>query len=109
MVLTTETAHNLPVTERMGIVSAEVVFGVNAIKDVLTDIRGIFGGQSKTMQDVLKDARKHVLTQIQLDAAELGADAVVGIDFDFENIGSSGKMLMVVATGTAVRLDVKGK
>ncbi len=104
--LTTETAHNLPVTERLGIVTAESVLGMNVFKDIMADIRGIAGGRSKTLQKGLRDAREICLTELKRDAIKLGADAVVGIDLDYQDIGNTGKMLMVVASGTAVKLQL---
>lgn len=63
LILTTETAHNLPVTDRLGIVTAEVVFGVNVFKDLFADARGIVGGRSQTIQKVLRDAREECLRE----------------------------------------------
>ncbi len=103
-ILTTETAHNLPVTERLGIVTAEAVLGMNALKDIMSDVRGLVGGRSQTLQKGLRDAREICLTELKRDAIKLGADAVVGIDLDYQDIGGTGKMLMVVASGTAVKL-----
>lgn len=105
MIVTTETAHNLPVHERMGIVTAEAVLGMNVIKDVLADLSGTFGGRSKTMQKGLKDARDICLTELKAEAVKLGADAVVGVDLDYNDFGTSGRMLAVIATGTAVKLE----
>ncbi len=103
-VLTTETAHNLPVAKRLGIVSAETVFGMNVLKDMLGDLRGTFGGRSDTMQSALRDGRETCLRELKSDALKLGADAVVGIDLDYHDLGTTGRMLMIVATGTAVKL-----
>lgn len=105
-ILTTETAHNLPVTDRLGIITAESVLGMNVFKDIMADIRGIAGGRSKTLQKGLRDAREICLTELKRDAIKLGADAVVGIDLDYQDIGTTGKMLMVVASGTAVKLQL---
>ncbi len=104
MILTTETAHNLPVKERLGIVTAETVLGVNVLKDMVADVRGAFGGRSKTLQNELRSARDTCLAELRTEAVKLGANAVVGIDFDYNDFGTSGKMLAVIVTGTAVRL-----
>ncbi|MBN8294701.1 YbjQ family protein [Rhodobacter sp. NTK016B] len=105
MVLTTETAHNLPVAERLDIVSAEVVIGMHLFKDIASAFRDTFGGRSKGMQDGLRDARKTALNELRSEALALGADAVVGIDLDYSEISGSGKsMLFLVASGTAVTL-----
>lgn len=105
MILTTETSPNLLIVERLGIVSAEVVLGMNVFKDILADLRGTFGGRSNTLQTGLRDARNICLSELKMEAAELGADAVVGIDLDYHDLGTTGKMLMLVASGTAVKLD----
>ncbi|WP_286174239.1 YbjQ family protein [Rhodobacter sp. NTK016B] len=105
IVLTTETAHNLPVAERLDIVSAEVVIGMHLFKDIASAFRDTFGGRSKGMQDGLRDARKTALNELRSEALALGADAVVGIDLDYSEISGSGKsMLFLVASGTAVTL-----
>ena len=107
IILTTETAHNLPVTERLGIVTAECVFGMHIFKDLFTAGRDLFGGRSATMQNTLKDARNTVLKELREEAIALGADAVVGVDLDYSEISGGGKsMLFLVASGTAVKLAV---
>lgn len=105
LLLTTETAHNLPVVERLGVVTVETVMGVSAIKDAMADLRGAVGGRSKTMQRSFADTRTACFHDLKVKAAELGADAIVGVDLDYLDVGTSGKMLVVVATGTAVRLS----
>lgn len=105
IILTTETAHNLPVTERLGIIAAEVVIGMHIFRDIGAAFRDVFGGRSQTMQRGLKDAREAALAELRLEAAQLGADAVVGIDLDYSEISGGGKsMLFLVASGTAVKL-----
>lgn len=106
VLLTTETAHDLPVAERLGIVVSEVVGGVNILKDFAAGFRNIVGGRSGTTQNALKDLREQALAELQYAAAERGADAVVGVDLDYNDIGGSGStMLMIVASGTAVKLS----
>jgi len=108
IILTTETAHNLPVSERIDIVTAEVVVGMHLFKDVASALSDIFGGRSKTMQNGLREARKAALTELRQEAYDLGADAVVGVDLDYSEISGGGKsMLFLVASGTAVKLQVK--
>lgn len=108
IILTTETAHNLPVSERIDIVTAEVVIGMHLFKDVASAFSDIFGGRSKTMQTGLREARKAALTELRQEAYDLGADAVVGVDLDYSEISGGGKsMLFLVASGTAVKLQVK--
>lgn len=105
IILTTEASHNLPVAQRLDIVTAEVVIGMHLFKDIGAVFRDVFGGRSETMQRGLKDARKAALAELRLEAFELGADAVVGIDLDYSEISGGGKsMLFLVASGTAVKL-----
>ncbi len=107
MTVTTETAHNLPVAERLGIVAGETVLGLNAFKDLFADARGLVGGNSQTMQTAMKDAREQAMESLKAEAAKMDADAVVGISIEYNDIGNGGKMMMVAATGTAVRLAEK--
>lgn len=105
IILTTETAHNLPVAERVDIITAEVVIGMSMFKDLAAGARDIFGGRSKAMQDGLREARRAALTELRREAYHLGADAVVGVDLDYSEISGGGKsMLFLVASGTAVKL-----
>jgi len=106
MILTTETAHNLAVNKRLGIVSAEVVVGMNIFKDMLTGVRNIVGGRTGNVQNALRDMRRQALSELKQEATQLGADAVVGIDLDYNEIGATGStMLMLVVNGTAVTLQ----
>ncbi len=103
IILTTETAHNLDVTKRIDIISAECVYGMNVFKDIASGIRDIVGGRNNSTQNVLRDARKTVLSELKKEAHSLGANAVVGVDLDYSEFSGGGKsMLIVVATGTAV-------
>lgn len=104
IVLTTESASNLAIERRIEIISAECVLGVNAFADYLTSITDFVGGRSGSLQKALKKARRTVLDELKKEAASVGANAVVGIDIDYSEISGAGKcMLLVVATGTAVR------
>lgn len=106
IILTTETAHTLPVAERLDIVTAEVVIGMHLFMDIASAFRDTFGGRSKTMQEGLRDARKTALAELRQEAHALGADAVVGVDLDYSEISGGGKsMLFLVASGTAVKLS----
>ena len=106
IILTTETAHNLPVTERLDIITAEVVIGMNLFKDIVSAFSDTFGGRSKTMQDGLRQARQSALAELRREAHAVGADAVVGVDLDYSEISGGGKsMLFLVASGTAVKLS----
>ncbi|WP_171230892.1 YbjQ family protein [Ruegeria sp. HKCCA6707] len=105
VMVTTETAHNLPVSERLGIVAGETVLGLNAFKDLAADLRGLVGGNSATIQKAMRDAREEAIQELKAQAHKLNADAVVGINIDYHDIGSTAKMMMVAATGTAVKLE----
>ena len=102
--LTTETAPNLPIAERIEIVTAECAFGMNIFKDLFASVRDIVGGRSRAVQNTLRDARRTALFELKREAWLVGADAVVGVDLDYVELSSAGSMVMLVASGTAVRL-----
>lgn len=101
---TTPTIEGRPVTAHLGIVAGEAILGANVFKDLFAGIRDIVGGRSGSYERVLRDARGEALADLEAEAAKLGADAVVAIDLDYEVIGQGGSMLMVSASGTAVKL-----
>lgn len=106
LVLTTEASSNLPVDRRLGIVTAEVVVGINIIKDVMAGVRNVVGGRTLSVQRALKDIKQEALDEITQSAASMGADAVVGMNFSYNDIGNTGStMLMLVVSGTAVTLS----
>jgi Uncharacterized conserved protein len=105
MILTTTPGvEGRTITEYKGIVFGEVISGVNFIRDFAAGIRNIIGGRSGSYEDELLSARTQALDEMSARAARLGADAVVGIDLDYEVLGEKGGMLMVTASGTAVKL-----
>ena len=109
ILLTTESAPNLPITERLDIITAEVVIGMHLFRDIASAFRDTFGGRSATMQQGLRDARKTALDELRREALALGADAVVAVDLDYSEISGGGKsMLFLVASGTAVKLTPTG-
>ena len=101
---TTNTIEGKPVTNYLGIVTSEVIIGANFMKDFLGGLRDFFGGRSGTYESVLKEAKESALAELRQNAQAMGADAILGIDLDYETIGSGGSMLMVTASGTAVKL-----
>lgn len=101
---TTPTVEGHTIKEYKGIVFGEVITGVNFLKDFAASIRDIIGGRSGSYEGELIKARENALKELRERAAAMGADAVVGIDIDYEVIGERGSMLMVSASGTAVRL-----
>ena len=93
------------IRETLGIVTAESVLGINIFRDVLGGIRNLVGGRSGTHQNALREARDQCLEELAEQAKALGADAVVGVDLDYNEISGGGKgMVFLVASGTAVRL-----
>lgn len=104
LLTTTPNIEGRPIREYLGIVTAESIIGANIVKDLFAGIRDIVGGRSGTYERVIEEARMTALRELEAKAAHLGAGAVVGIDLDFETIGANGSMLMVVATGTAVKI-----
>jgi uncharacterized protein YbjQ (UPF0145 family) len=104
LVTTTGNIEGRPVQTYLGIVTAEAIIGANIFKDLFAGIRDIIGGRSATYERVIEEAKNNALNELIQKATALGATAIIGVDLDFETIGSGGSMLMVVATGTAVRL-----
>lgn len=101
---TTPTIEGRPIVEYKGVVFGEVIVGVNFLKDFAASIRDFIGGRSNTYEKELIDARATAMEELSLRAKALGADAVVGIDVDYEVLGREGGMLMVTISGTAVKL-----
>jgi len=101
---TTTSIEGRPVREYLGIVTGEVIVGANIFKDLFASVRDIVGGRSGAYEDTLRSARSQALDEAKAEAVALGADAVIGIDLDYEVLGQGGSMLMVTASGTAVRL-----
>ena len=106
MILTTTTrVEGRNITEYKGIVFGEVISGVNVFHDFAASVRNIIGGRSTSYEDELIAARTQALEELTTRAVRLGADAVVGIHIGYEVLGKNGGMLMVSASGTAVKLD----
>ena len=101
---TTPNVEGRTIVEYKGVVFGEVISGVNFIKDIAAGLRNIFGGRSGSYENELVDARNKALRELEDRARAVGADAVVGIDVDYEVLGPNGGMLMVTASGTAVKL-----
>jgi uncharacterized protein YbjQ (UPF0145 family) len=93
-----------PVKDYLGVVTGEVIVGANIFKDLFAGIRDIVGGRSGSYESTLRDARATALDELKAEAKALGADAVIGVDLDYETLGQGGTMLMVTASGTAVKL-----
>jgi len=103
LIVTTESSlSGYTVDQRIEVISAECVFGMNIFKDFFAGIRDVFGGRSKSSQKVLRDARHTCLTELRREALIVGANAIVAVDMDYSEISGDGKsMLFLVTTGTA--------
>lgn len=99
---TTPTIEGKPITAYHGVVAGEAILGANVFRDFFAGIRDIVGGRTQSYERVLADARAMAFADLEEAAKKAGANAVVGIDIDYENVGQSGGMLMVTVSGTAV-------
>lgn len=105
IVTTTPSIEGRKIAEYKGIVFGEVISGVNFIKDFTAGLSNFFGGRSATYEEELMQARANALAELQQRAQALGANAVVGVDVDYEVLGANNGMLMVTASGTAVVVE----
>jgi uncharacterized protein YbjQ (UPF0145 family) len=103
--LTTTATEGRPVAQYLGVVTGEVIVGANIFKDLFASVRDIVGGRSGAYENSLRDARRTALEELAEEARALGADGIIGIDLDYAVLGKEGSMLMVSASGTAVKLD----
>lgn len=101
---TTPSVEGRNIVEYKGIIFGEVIAGVNFLRDIAASIRNIVGGRSGSYEKELIEARENALKELEHRAIQLGADAVIGIDIDYEVLGENNGMLMVTASGTAVKL-----
>ncbi len=101
---TTDTLDGFEITEYMGIVMGETILGANFIRDIMATVTDYIGGRSGAYEETLSKSRKAALEEMCDRASAIGADAVIGIDIDYETVGSRGAMLMVTCSGTAVKL-----
>jgi uncharacterized protein YbjQ (UPF0145 family) len=99
---TTSTLDGHQIDEYKGIVTGEAILGANIFRDLFAGIRDIVGGRAGAYEKVLRGAREQAMEEMQLQAHELGANAIIGIDIDYETVGGQGSMLMVSISGTAV-------
>ena|SRR5213594_3805178 len=101
---TTPAIEGRKVSQYLGIVTGESIIGANIFRDLFAGIRDIVGGRSGAYEKVLADARRTALAEMEAEAQSRGADAVIGVDLDYEVLGAQNGMLMVSASGTAVKL-----
>ena len=105
IISTTPTLEGKKIKEYKGMVTGEAIMGANLFKDLFAGIRDIVGGRSGAYEKELKKAREIAMEEMTAQAKELGADAIVGIDLDYETVGEGASMLMVTTSGTAVTLE----
>lgn len=99
---TTPTLEGHPIREYRGVVTGETIIGANFLKDFMAGIRDFFGGRSGSYEKVLREAKDTAMREMAERAENMGCNAIVGIDLDYETVGESGSMLMVTCSGTAV-------
>ncbi|MDF2590024.1 MAG: hypothetical protein K0S41_3865 [Anaerocolumna sp.] len=104
IITTTPSIEGKTIIEYKGVVFGEVISGVNFIKDFAAGLSNFFGGRSGTYEEELIQARENAMREMENRARQMGADAVVGVDIDYEVLGADNGMLMVTASGTAVRV-----
>ena len=100
---TTPTIEGRQIAQYFGVVTGEAVLGANLFRDLFAGIRDIVGGRSASYEKELRRAREVAIEEMQANARELGANAIVGVDIDYEVLGESNGMMMVAVSGTAVR------
>ena len=105
LVTTTPSVEGHRITAYKGLVAGEAIMGANVFRDFFASVRDIVGGRSGAYEKVLNDARETAVAELVDRAAELGCNAVVGVDIDYETLGAKGGMLMVTASGTAVIVE----
>ena len=102
---TTPSIEGKRITQYHGIVTGETIVGANIFRDIMAGIRDIVGGRSGAYENAFRQARQIAFEEMSQEAAEMGANAVVGIDVDIETVGAQGGMLMVSISGTAVTIQ----
>lgn len=105
LMTTTPSVEGKQIVRYLGVVTGETIIGANVFRDFLAGVRDFFGGRSASYEAVLREAKDTALEEMARQAEALGANAVVGIDLDYETVGGSGSMLMVTYSGTAVRVE----
>ena len=102
IITTTPQIEGRPIREYKGVVTGETIIGANFVKDFFASICDVIGGRSGSYEKVLREAKDTSMEEMQQRAQQLGANAIVGIDIDYETIGQNNSMLMVAVSGTAV-------
>jgi uncharacterized protein YbjQ (UPF0145 family) len=102
LVTTTPTIEGKPIKQYLGMVTGEAILGANIFKDLFAGFRDIVGGRSGAYEEELRRAQEIAVNEMKEAATSMGANAVVGVDLDYETVGQGGSMLMVAVSGTAV-------
>lgn len=102
IISTTPTLEGRKIKQYLGIVTGETILGANIFRDFLAGITDIVGGRSAAYENALREARESAIREMEEDARRRGANAVIGVDLDYETVGQNGGMLMVTASGTAI-------
>ena len=105
LVTTTNTVEGKKIVKYIGLVTGETIIGANIFKDLFAGLRDIVGGRSGSYEQVLREGKNTAVSEMQQYAAAMGANAIIGVDLDYETVGSGGSMLMVTASGTAFVLE----
>jgi uncharacterized protein YbjQ (UPF0145 family) len=105
IVTTTPNLEGKPIVRYVGLVSGEAIMGANLVRDIFAAVRDVVGGRSAAYEQELRKAKDVAIQEMTEQAQELGANAVIGVDLDYETLGSNGGMLMVTASGTAVVIE----
>ncbi len=105
LMTTTPSVEGRHIVKYYGVVTGETIIGANVFRDFMAGVRDFFGGRSSAYEEVLQKAKETALEEMARTAESLGANAVIGIDLDYETVGASGSMLMVTCSGTAVRIE----
>lgn len=105
MMTTTPSFEGKTIVRYYGIVSGETIIGANFVRDLFASVRDFFGGRSGAYEEVLRQAKDTALQEMREEAERLGANAVVGVDLDYETVGANSSMLMVTCSGTAVWIE----
>ncbi len=102
IITTTNSIEGKRIIDYKGVISGEVIVGINAFKDLFASVRNIIGGRSKSYEEELVKARTAAMKELEEQAEDLGANAIVGVDIDYQALGADNGMMMVIVTGTAV-------
>lgn len=104
-VTTTPSIEGKRIVRYYGIVTGETIIGANFMRDLFASVRDFFGGRSGSYEEVLREAKETALREMQEEAQRIGANAIVGVDLDYETVGANSSMLMVTCSGTAVWVE----